>query len=76
MQVAMIEKVLSIATTSSNPPVKLVSAGVNLRAWIVSGPAGSGKSSLCKRLAKTVGGSYIEGDDVCPFPYAVLKEAY
>ena len=43
----------------------------NRHIWIITGPAGCGKSSVAKHLAKQLSLPYIEGDDVrtpCPTP--------
>lgn len=32
--------------------------------WLVTGPAGCGKSTVAKHIADSLGMSYIEGDDV------------
>jgi predicted AAA+ superfamily ATPase len=36
--------------------------------WIVTGPAGCGKTTVAQHLAKTLGLPYVEGDDVCDIP--------
>ena len=33
--------------------------------WIITGPAGCGKTTVAKFLAKQVELPYLEGDDVC-----------
>ena len=33
--------------------------------WIITGPAGCGKSTIAQYLAKELSIPYIEGDDVC-----------
>lgn len=46
--------------------------------WIVTGPAGCGKSSVAQYLANTLDLPYIEGDDVRPtqtFPTNPLTNA-
>lgn len=37
--------------------------------WIVTGPAGCGKTTVAQHLAKTLGLPYVEGDDVCGIPF-------
>lgn len=36
--------------------------------WIITGPAGCGKSTIAQYLAKELSIPYIEGDDVCGTP--------
>ena len=36
--------------------------------WLVTGPAGSGKSTVAKYLASSLNYSYVEGDEVRPRP--------
>ena len=36
--------------------------------WLVTGPAGCGKSTVAKHLATALDFPYIEGDEVSPFP--------
>lgn len=33
--------------------------------WLVTGPAGCGKSTVAEHLAETLGLPYLEGDEVC-----------
>lgn len=57
----------SLATASGSVTIPVISTATvpkDRNVWIVLGPAGSGKSTVCQRLANAVGGSYIEGDDV------------
>lgn len=40
--------------------------------WIITGPAGCGKSTTAQYLAKELSIPYIEGDDVCRTPLFYL----
>lgn len=37
--------------------------------WLVTGPAGCGKSTVASHLASTLHLPYLEGDDVCLPPF-------
>lgn len=52
------------ATAPVVPPAK------DLHIWLVTGPAGCGKSTVAKHLADSLHWPYIEGDEVCPAPVA------
>lgn len=41
--------------------------------WLVTGPAGSGKSTVAKYLATALKFPYIEGDEVSPFLPPLLR---
>lgn len=41
--------------------------------WIITGPAGCGKSTIAQYLAKELSIPYIEGDDVCQTPFIHLS---
>ena len=53
----------AIPATSQRPNGQ---PGLSHQIWLVTGPAGSGKSTVAKYLATSLNYSYIEGDEVRP----------
>lgn len=52
-------------TTSTSPQSETVEVNKNhTHIWLVSGPAGCGKSTVAEFFAKTLGIPYLEGDEV------------
>jgi len=51
----------AVSASSQHPNGR---AGSNHQIWLVTGPAGSGKSTVAKHLASSLHYSYIEGDEV------------
>ncbi len=53
----------TIARTNGHPPFKYH------HIWLVTGPAGCGKTTVAKHLASNLDVPYIEGDDVGIFAF-------
>ena len=41
--------------------------------WIITGPAGCGKTTVAQHLATELSLPYLEGDDVCSIPLTILS---
>lgn len=57
---------LSNKTNSSSTPKESVKQDTkHTHIWLVSGPAGCGKSTVAEFVSKTLSVPYLEGDEVC-----------
>lgn len=70
--------IASVASSaSSTHPTTRPRLGECHHIWLVTGPAGCGKSTVAQHIADTLNLPYIEGDSVCPVllssPYAVTS---
>lgn len=57
-------KQADIVKSSNAMPIYTRSQTKHHHIWLVTGPAGCGKSTVAKHIADSLGMSYIEGDDV------------
>lgn len=55
------------ATTSAKSLSVALASPHHRHMWIITGPAGCGKSTIAQYLAKELSIPYIEGDDVSTF---------
>jgi gluconokinase len=42
--------------------------------WLITGPAGCGKSTVAQFIAKAMNLPYIEGDEVIPLPNCLIRK--
>ena len=63
---AQSEKINSVTAPSSAPGVQLQAPDSQVQhIWVVTGPAGCGKSTVGGNICQQLGLPFLEGDDVC-----------